>query len=68
MILLRELVGLIILIFSRKMLRQWGEIVDICPDASQSLVKHQLKVYFNLVGELVVLKQHLVLEIYLHIQ
>ena len=36
-------------IFSRmKMLRQWGGIVDICPDASPILSKTQIKgLYFN---------------------
>ena len=56
-------------IFSRmRMLRQWGGIVDICPDASPILSKTSLKVYILIVvGELVDLKQLQDQEIYLHI-
>ena len=55
-------------IFSRmRMLRQWGGIVDICPDASPILSKTTMSRDYTLIvdGELEVLKQHLVLAIYL---
>ena len=47
-------------IFSRmKMLRHWGGIVDICPDASPIISKTHINgLYLIVVGELVVLKQH----------
>ena len=73
MILLKELLNAILElypIFSRmRMLRQWGGIVDICPDASPIISKTSIKGFILIVvGELVDLKQLQVLEIYLHIQ
>ena len=54
-------------IFSRmRMLRQWGGIVDICPDASPIISKTSIKVCILIVvGVQEVLKLHLAQGIYL---
>ena len=49
-----------------KMLRQWGGIVDICPDASP-ISKCDIEVYFLIVaGAQVVLKLHLEVQMFSH--
>ena len=51
------------------MLRQWGGIVDICPDASPIISKTSIKgLYFNCGWGTGGLKQLQVLVIYLHTQ
>jgi len=47
-------------VFSRvRMNRQWGGIVDTCPDACPLITETPVKnLYFNCVGERVALKQH----------
>ena len=55
-------------IFSRmKMLRQWGGIVDICPDASPIISKTSIKgLYAGVDGERVDLKQRQVQDLFAH--
>ena len=57
-------------IFSRlRMLRQWGGIVDICPDASPIISKTSIKgLYFIVDGERVDLKLLQVRDTFLPIQ
>ena len=51
-----------------KMLRQWGGIVDICPDASPIISKCDIDGLFLIVaGEQVVLKLLLEVQMFLHI-
>ena len=65
----RAIVELYPIFGKMKMLRQWGGIVDICPDASPIISKCEVEVYILIVvGELEDSKQHQVVLMYLHIR
>ena len=62
----RAIVELLSNFWKMKMLRQWGGIVDICPDASPIISKCEVKGFILIVvGEQVDLKQLLEAQMYL---